>query len=510
MLASRYDNGRTGANLAETILTTRNVNSEQFGRLPEFVYDTRADVYAQPLFVSDLEIQNRGRRNVVFVANVNNDVFAFDADGPLSGESGTIWSRNLGTPETIIDALGNEGDGNVHKGGNLGILGTPVIDRERGIMFLVSRQKRVNRNPHSRFEEPFIFSQWLHALDIRTGAEKTGSPIEIRASKRSSAFNPRIQNQRAGLALSRGHVVIAWGSNQDEELYYGWVMSYRFDEDNFAQTGVFVTTLAGDPFLPRVSYICLPPFPFNKCALGGVWQSGRAPAVDSRGRILLFVGNGHNNTSDEDRKVTSFGNSFVILDPESLDVLDFFTPSNFERLNLLDNDFGGSGPMIIPGSTFEAVVGGGKEGWMHVWHLSRGLGGYTPNDLGAVQRFLTGDVKNYGILHGGERAGHIMGGPVYWNGPDGALLYNWSEDSELKAYTVDPTAPAPITIQPSRIGTFKLDGHPGGILTLSANGAQPDSGIVWAATYDPGEDTLEGALHKPKPGNPPRLQRTKH
>jgi hypothetical protein len=560
VLSSRYDDQRTGANLEETILTTRNVNKEQFELFHS--YDTRDDVYAQPLFVSDLAIPTRGRRNVVFVANVNNDVFAFDGDGPAAGEDGILWHRRLAAPEIINDVLGAPGDGNVRKGGNVGIMGTPVIDRERGIMFLVSRQKvtRAGRDP--------VFSQRLHALDITTGREKTGSPIEIKASlgpfsaqRRPMldqppvpvptviSFDPQIQNQRAGLALSKGQIIIAWGSHQDDKAYYGWVMSYLYDadknQDNFTQTGVFITTPTGDPSLLKIGGVCVW---VNECAQGGIWQTGRAPAIDSQGRVLLFVGNGHNNVFAPLVKQQDYGNSFVVLDPESLALLDFFTPSNYLFLNSYDLDLGGSGPMIIPDSAFESVVGGGKEGKLHVWNLRRPrggtpnpdvspLGGYTPTDIGAVQQFFGGKVKDYPPLSDHDfstfiqsiekltilnlipgrkaelkaprlikRAGHIMGGPVYWNRPGGGILYNWSEDSELRAYKVDPSDWTPITTESFAFGgqlrgsdpDFLL-GHPGGILTLSANGDEEASGIVWAATYDPA-GLEEGALHTPQPG----------
>jgi hypothetical protein len=513
VLASRNDDGRTGANLEETILTTANAGGDQFGLL--FDYDVLDDVYAQPLFVSDLDMPGRGRRNVVFVVNANNDIFAFDADGRLPGETGVLWSRNLGEAERITDMFRRGGDGNIRKHGAIGILGTPVIDRDQGTMFLVSRHRRLVREPRSRFEDRvYEYFQRLHAIDIRTGLERTGSPIAVTAAQGAMVFDPKIQNQRAGLARSGGQIVIAWGAHQDEDAYLGWVMSYTYNGTVFTQTGVFVTTAAGDPGAPRAGYVCL--VPFSKCALGGIWQTGRAPAVDSRGRILLFVGNGHNNTDDPSRTTTSFGNSFVILDPVTLAVQDFFTPSNFGYLNRFDLDLGGSGPMIIPDSTQESVVGGGKEGRLYVWNLGppgaapagSALGGFTQNDTGPVQNFFPQEPTEY-PLHKDIpafpgismlRAGHIMGGPVYWRGPGGGLLYNWSEDAQLRAYAVDPTSPTPVTENEAATGGPLVRGHPGGILSLSANGAEAGSGIVWASTYDAGGDPIEGALHLLKPG----------
>lgn len=62
VLASRNDDGRTGANLDETILTAENVRRD-FGFLFHFGVD--ADVYAQPLFASDLDMPGRGKSDSV-------------------------------------------------------------------------------------------------------------------------------------------------------------------------------------------------------------------------------------------------------------------------------------------------------------------------------------------------------------------------------------------------------------------------------------------------------------
>ena len=49
-----YDNARTGANLQETTLTPANVNATNFGKL--FTFHTDGEIYAQPLYVSNLAI----------------------------------------------------------------------------------------------------------------------------------------------------------------------------------------------------------------------------------------------------------------------------------------------------------------------------------------------------------------------------------------------------------------------------------------------------------------------
>src|SRR4051812_38334696 len=88
------DNLRTGANLQEGILTPANVNSSTFGKL--FSYGLDGDVYAQPLYMSGVDIPGRGARNVVFVATEHNSVYALDGDSSGGASGGVLWQANLG------------------------------------------------------------------------------------------------------------------------------------------------------------------------------------------------------------------------------------------------------------------------------------------------------------------------------------------------------------------------------------------------------------------------------
>src|SRR5947207_1733564 len=56
------DNLRTGQNIRETILTPSNVTQSLFGKL--FAQPVDSYVYAQPLYVSNVTIPNRGVHNV--------------------------------------------------------------------------------------------------------------------------------------------------------------------------------------------------------------------------------------------------------------------------------------------------------------------------------------------------------------------------------------------------------------------------------------------------------------
>ena len=53
-------------------------------------------IYAQPLYVSDLSVPGIGTRNVVFVATMRNSIFAFDADA--TSPMILLWQISLGLP----------------------------------------------------------------------------------------------------------------------------------------------------------------------------------------------------------------------------------------------------------------------------------------------------------------------------------------------------------------------------------------------------------------------------
>jgi hypothetical protein len=163
------DAARTGANLAETVLTTTNVNVSQFGRL--FGRSVDDQIYGQPLYMPDVEIPGLGRRNVVYVATVNDTVYAFDADDPSA--TSPLWRIAYANPAAGIvpvfrtdvgQACGTYND----FAGNIGIVGTPVIDPATETMYFVVRTK-----------ENGSFVQRLHALDIRDGTEQPNSPVVI-------------------------------------------------------------------------------------------------------------------------------------------------------------------------------------------------------------------------------------------------------------------------------------------------------------------------------------------
>src|SRR5579862_3946715 len=132
VLTQHNDNARTGLNTNETVLTPTNVNLYGFGKI--FSQPVDGPVYAQPLYVSNVSIPGSGTHNVVFVATMHDSVYAFDADSNMPALWHTSFINPAAgiTPDTSVDAASPYGDCRTFVG-EIGIVGTPVIDGLRGL-----------------------------------------------------------------------------------------------------------------------------------------------------------------------------------------------------------------------------------------------------------------------------------------------------------------------------------------------------------------------------------------
>jgi len=451
VLTRNYNNQRTGANLNEHFLTTANVNSSHFGKL--FMLSVDDQMYAGILYVSSLSVGG-ATHNVIFAATANNSVYAYDADRP----GAPLWMKNFnGTGRPTKNTEVGSACGSYQDFiGNIGIVSTPVIDGTSRTIYFVTRTVETSGTV-----------QRLHAVDITSGDEKPGSPQVIQASVPGNAdggsmvsFNPLTQNQRSALSLSGGLIYIVWSSFCDTNPYHGWVMAY--DETTLAQIGAFAATPNGSQ--------------------AGIWMGGAAPAFDASENLYIPTGNG---TFDG---TTNFGETMLKLTPGSLSVADYFTPSNYNTLNAEDDDFGSSGPSMVPGTSL--LVSGDKEGKIFLLDTNN-LGKEVAGDVQIPQFFQAVDTTIRPT-----DSHHIHNASPWWNSPEGLNLYVWGEDDYLRAFRFDPTLQQLQTPSFATGSILPPVGMPGGMMVLSANGSQTGTGIVWAAASRNGD-----ANHNTVPGN---------
>ena len=451
VLTQHNDNARTGANLRETTLTTANVKPDTFGKL--FTRTVDGYLYAQPLYVPNLPVPGQGIHNVVLLATAHDSVYCFDADDPKAAEP--LWQVSLGTPVPAAEVYDpNDPRGWTDMLVDIGITSTPVIALASHTIYVETKTK-----------EGSTYVQRLHALDIATGKERTGSPVVIQAKVKGSGdggdgstvtFNPVKQLQRPGLLLSNGVVYLAFGSHADNPPFHGWILGY--DAQTLRQVSVFNTAPDGSD--------------------AAIWQAGMGMASDGAGNVYAMTGNGTftANTGGKD-----YGDTMLKLRPtvHGLVVADYFTPHDQDALSAADQDLGGSGPMLIPNSNL--IVGGGKNAFLYVVRRDR-MGKFNPDSDHQISQSFHLDG-----------AANIHGSPVYWNSPHGPLIYVMAENDHLKAFRMIQNTFR--TTPDSQSDVAAPDGMPGGFLSVSADGGTPGTGIVWAC--HPFDDN---ANHRTVPG----------
>ena len=458
-----YDNRRSGANQNETILTLSNVASK-FGKLYTVPLD--GEVYAQPLYVSNLTV-NGATHNVVYVATMNNNVYAFDADN-----AALLWKTRLGSP-IVTSEVQNDNEPNIDPTSPTGILSTPVIDLSTDAMYYVHGNE-------TTFGTKTTYGFNLEEIDIRTG-NRLHSAVPITGSYQTAdlstplVFNAQVQNQRSSLALANGNVYFAFSSHNDAGAYHGWVFAYSASTMN--QVAVYSDTTIG--------------------ATGGIWQAGSAPAVDENGNLYYSTGNGSFGTTANNLVQT--GNSFIKLSP-TLELLSYFTPYNSKAMNDVDRDLGSSGILLIPDPNNSAVtkyaLGGGKGGMLYLTDV---------NDLGGFDSSKDNVVQEFQAIYGSGTS-HIHGTPIYINDPAyGPTVYVWGENDTLRMFTFNASTglmnTTPYATSSVTAPANHADGAmPGGFMCLSANGTT--NRILWASTpysASAAEATVQGVLYAMNP-----------
>ncbi len=440
VLTQHNDNTRSGWNDNETALTTSNVNVQQFGKV--FTLTVDGEVYGQPLVVGHVFIGG-GYHNVVYIATVNNTLYAYD------GDNGTLyWQKNFTRsgwrPPMNTDMTGACGGTYTNFSGKMGIVGTPVIDTASETMYFVARSTTGSQ-----------FAQYLHAVSIVTGNEVAGGPKLITAAvsgigdgsvNGTVTFDSQRQNQRQGLTLLNGVVYVSFSSHCDWGPYHGWILGY--DAGTLQQQVVYNVTPNG--------------------YAGGMWESGMAMAADG-GNLYVVAGNGTVGDSGDPTNLTNRGESALKLTPSgsTLNVASYFTPQDFQFLNDNDLDYGTMGGFLIPNSSY--FLTGGKDGNLYLLDKDA-MGGYVPSVNQVQQVVPLGSSSNM----------HCQA--AYYKGSAKEFIYVWSENDVLRGIPFDRgTNRLDRTGEIDFLGTGGPTGQSGAVLSASSNGSTDGTGILWAS-----------------------------
>jgi hypothetical protein len=423
VLTWHNDLARTGQNRNETALTPANVGAGSFGK--RFARPVDGMIYAQPLYVPRVNVASIGMVDIVIVATEHDSVYAFDASGKRSRP---LWHASFIDPKRGITTVPctnkrqPECDPTILAPEH-GITGTPVVDPSMKTVFVYA--KTLDRGKYF----------WhLHALDIKSGAERPESPVAIEGSAHGYPevrFSPESGFGRSGLALSRGTVYVAFASNDDAR---GWLFGY--DAATLSQTFA----------------LCIAP----KGNLGGIWMSGAAPAADDAGNLYATTGNG---SFDADRGGPNYGMALLRVTP-SLSVTDYFAPFDERVESRHDLDFASTGVMLLPqteGPHPHEAVSADKHGWIFVVDRDH-LGGFHPDRNDIVQQ-----------LDGNLGGGQMYSNPAYF---DGAVYYAPPGD-HLRRYAVRKGR---LSQQPVSQSGDAFN-YPGATPAISSNGDA--DAIVW-------------------------------
>jgi hypothetical protein len=302
------------------------------------------------------------------------------------------------------------------------------------------------------------YHQRLHALNLRTGAELFGGPVEITATYPGSGggsqngqtvFDPGQYVERAAMLEYGGTIYISFASHCDYLPYNGWIMAYN--ARTLAQTSVINVTPNGGE--------------------GAFWMGGSGLAADTNGNIYVLDGNGTFDTTLDSQGFPvngDYGNAFLKLSMAggTLAVADYFNMYNTVEESTGDLDLGSGGVIVLP----DITDNGG-----HVHHLALGAG--KDSNIYIVDRDNMGkwnaDNNNnaYQVLYGILPLG-TWSKPSYFNN----TVYYGIRNDHLKAYTFSNGL---LNASPTS-QSANLFPYPGTFPLITSN--QGANGIVWAVT----------------------------
>ena len=232
----------------------------------------------------------------------------------------------------------------------------------------------------------------------------------------------------------------------------GWIIAYN--ERTLSRTAVFNTDPKGTPAssdLPDGSG-------------SGVWQAGQPPAVDAAGNLYVATGNGPFDTNLDSKGFPvsrDYGDTLLKLTP-SLQVTNYFTPTDQFSLAGNDGDFGSGGTLVVDindsaNAVHHLAITAGKDSNIYIVDRET-MGGFS-SPINNIYQVVPS------VLLGG-----VWSSPAYFNGS----IYYDSQGHPLLQFQFTSNAmldPVPVS---ASTAAFPF---PGGTPSISSLGNT--NGVVW-------------------------------
>lgn len=341
-----YDPERTGWNRGETVLTKQNVS-----RL-KVVWDTQVSTPVRDVVMSTLTaplvaegVQTaQGTMNLVLLLGADDTAFAINAD---TGK--VVWQKTFSNSLAEVHPANWECANTANA--------TPVIDKQRGLVFLITSDGKLRALSLSDGAErmaatdmvvPFARDWSLNLIDnvvYTTNGRGCGQfPGQLPTPASSQSAGERVPG--AGPPRPVGPVI--WGN----------------------VSAMDVSDLAH----PQVTH-----FYTSGARPAGPW--GRGGVAKGPGNTVIT------QTADGpfDPGSGVWGETVLKLAPQATRVVDSFTPSNWRYLNAHDLDFGSTSPQVFTFQNRTYVATSGKEGVVYLLDANN-LGGGPPDHATPVYK----------------------------------------------------------------------------------------------------------------------------
>jgi suppressor of ftsI len=441
---------RTGWYQAETTLNAGNVGSSSFGKIATLSAPSNmpafGKVYAQPLYVSNERTSDGNTHNLVIVATATDQVYAFDDQ-----TYAVVWERNFTNPSNGITQQSSTNTGCNDVNPDIGIAGTPVIDRSQDRLYVVVPT-----------DENGTFHQRLHAIALASGADAV-TPTEVSAtttlaSGGTASTDPEYNFNRGALLEANNTIYVSFGSHCDFDSVsaHGWLLGYNATNLQPVGSALNVTNQATS----------------SNYFLGSLWMSGFGPAADAQGNVYFATGNGPINGT------TDFAMSVVALPGSLGSVSSYFSPYGAPVDSESDLDLGSGGVLLFPnvgGSYPHLLLAGGKCGAGSSNGGTQGCLKYLLNrdSLGGVSS------GNTGALWQEDTGGAMFGGPAFFQDTNGNSYVVLGGGDPLSTYKLS-TSPVSLSIvAAANVGCLECR-NAGSQPVISSYGTNPGTAVAWA------------------------------